>query len=189
MLEDQCQQTKMELTIEQDTLKACKDNFKGYSDFQLRHVLNKENVSVYDQFFQRKTEHILDPNVACGKHFYADLKIEYFGNGSPGGFPDVPEGDVQDEALFQCVKACIRHNRDFLPMITYMEAAGQLNVLNLHALLGTAMKVTPDGKRNERTDAHEIIVPKYPGRDEAARGVHLSIHPDRTGSCDAATLH
>ena len=133
-------------------MKACKDNFKGYSDFQLRHILNKDNVSVYDQVFQRKTEKILDPKVACGKHFYADLKIEYFGNGSPGGFPDVPEGDVQDEALFQCVKACIRHNRDFLPMVTYMEAAGQLNVLNLHALLGTAMKVTPGGKRNECTD-------------------------------------
>jgi hypothetical protein len=77
-LKTSAKKQKTELTIEQDTLKACKDNFKGYSDFQLRHVLNKDNFSVYDQLFQRKTDKILDPKVACGKNFYADLKKRIF---------------------------------------------------------------------------------------------------------------
>ena len=65
-LKTSAKKQKTELTIEQDTLKACKDNFKGYSDFQLRHILNKDNVSVYDQVFQRKTEKILDPKSHAG---------------------------------------------------------------------------------------------------------------------------
>ena len=69
---------RTELTIEQDTLKALKDNFKGFSDFQLRHVLNKDGLSVYDRLFQRKTDKILSPRICCGKNFYAELK-HFFG--------------------------------------------------------------------------------------------------------------
>ena len=107
---------------------------------------------MYDRLFQRKTENILSPRICCGRNFYAELKHDFFGSGSPTGFPDVPATDVEDPALFQCVKACIRHNRDFLPMITFLEASSKLSTLNLHAVLGTAMKVAPGGKRNECTE-------------------------------------
>ena len=156
-VEDACRPTpaekpRTENSIEAETLKALKDNFKGYTDFQLRHVLNSENFSIYDRVFQRKTEQMLDPKLPCSKNVYVELKAEYVGNGAPGGFPAVPAGDVQCDALFVCVKACICHNRDFLPMVTYLEAAGSLNTLDLHAVLGTCMKVTPGGKRDECTD-------------------------------------
>ena len=60
--------------------------------------------------------------------------------------------DTEHAELFTCLKAVIRHNRDFLPCTTYLSVAPKLNTLNLHALLQATLKISAGGKRGECTE-------------------------------------
>ena len=64
--------------MENDTLKALRDNFKGFTDFQLRMVLDKDGKAIYDRVFDRKMAKMMDSKLPCGKNFYRDLKEELF---------------------------------------------------------------------------------------------------------------
>ena len=139
-------------SVEADTLKALKDNFKGFTDFQLRMVLDTDGKGIYDRVYERKLAKVMDHKVACGKLFYKDLKEEFFTTAGNTGLPSVPADDKEDAELFMCLKAVIRHNRYFVPCTTFLSASPQLNVLNLHAVLQATLKITPGGQRGECTE-------------------------------------
>ena len=67
-------------------------------------------------------------------------------------FPLVPPENTENAELFTCLKAVIRHNRDFLPCTTYLSVAPKLNTLCLHALLQATLKISAGGKRGECTE-------------------------------------
>lgn len=143
---------KQEDSVEADTSKAVTDNFKGFSDFQLRMVLDKDGKSIFDRVYERKLAKLIDNSLPCGKNFYSEVKEEFFGNGGGPTFPAVPLEDIEDAELFLVLKAVIRHNRDFVPCSTYLSVASKLNTLNLQALLQAPLKISPGGKRGECTE-------------------------------------
>ena len=96
-----------------DVEKALTDNFKGFTDFQMRMVLDADGKSIEDGVRERKQATMLDPKVTCGKSCYNDLKEGYFGTSAGMGvaiFQEHPDSDVQDDQLYNVLKASIRHN-------------------------------------------------------------------------------
>ena len=134
--------------------KALKDNFKGFSDFQLRMVLDANGKSIEDRVRERKLAKLLDNKVTCGKNFYKELKDDYFGSNAGQGvvMMEPAETDVQDDHLFGVLKAVIRHNRDFVPCLTYLEITPTMITLNFNALIGATLGISPGGKRQECTE-------------------------------------
>ena len=91
--------------------------------------------------------------MTIGKKFYSDLKDEFFGDLDPTqDFDKPPESDLADERLFGCLRSVLHHNRDFVPVQSYMQEVGKLNTLILQALLRAALKIPPGGKNHDATN-------------------------------------
>ena len=79
---------KHEDILENGTLEALRDNFKGFTYFHLRMVFDKDGNAIYDRVFERQLAKMMDAKLLCGKNFYRDLNEECFGKkGWTAGVP------------------------------------------------------------------------------------------------------
>ena len=88
-------------------------------------VLDKEGKSICDRVRDAKRQKRLDQPITIGKEFYSDLKDEFFGDlDLTQDFEKPPESDQTDERLFGCLRSVLQHNRNFVPVQTYMQEVG-----------------------------------------------------------------
>ena len=132
--------------------KALRDNFKGYTREQTRMVFDADGKNVLDRIIDRKSTNNGE-GVARGKHFYQELKVEFFGHSLPDqGFPIPPTDDVEDDTLEKAARKTLQHNRDFVPLLTYLQDSNAMNTINFQALMRVCLLTSPGGKDNIATD-------------------------------------
>ena len=139
---------------EEETEKAARDNFRGFTKTHRTMVLDKKRQSPSATgCVPQSGRSVLTRQSTIGKKFYSDLKDEFFGDLDPTqDFEKPPESDLADERLFGCLRSVLHHNRDFVPVQSYMQEVGKLNTLILQALLRAALKIPPGGKNHDATN-------------------------------------
>ena len=70
-------------SLEDEVDKALKDNFRVFSDTQLRMVLDEAGKSVFDRVLEAKKARKDGGSIVIGKKFYQDPKDELFADKDP----------------------------------------------------------------------------------------------------------
>ena len=146
------QLAKKQRTFQAELEKVLHEQFKKYTDDQLRNVLDADGKCVIDRITDAKRRKEAGENVAIGKKFYRDMRKEFFNEKEAAEeFPAPPADNTLDDSLFAVLKKVIQHNRDLIPCQNFIEKAEAFNQLNLQSLLTVALKITPGGKEQEGT--------------------------------------
>ena len=132
-----------------ETAKAVKDNFKEFSEAQLRLTLDGNGLNVYDRIHADKhaKRNGHDDSVAMGKYYYQSLKVDIFGHLDPlANMPLPPDKDTECLRLKAALKAVFAHSKSFVGVSAYLQTCEPLNMANLQALLRVVATVQPGGK-------------------------------------------